>query len=88
MQHLRSRESYPETDEEKGQQRSRRCCGMPPWLFVLVCFLVISVILVAVLVPVLLVAVPHHESNSKSQCEKTAPAIQVLAALWPAMRAV
>ncbi|KAK9593123.1 hypothetical protein V6Z90_004241 [Aspergillus fumigatus] len=73
MQHLRSRESYPETDEEKGQQRSRRCCGMPPWLFVLVCFLVISVILVAVLVPVLLVAVPHHESNSKSQCEKTAP---------------
>ncbi|KAF4237289.1 hypothetical protein CNMCM8980_007165 [Aspergillus fumigatiaffinis] len=73
MQHLRSRETCPETDEEKGQQRSRRCCGMPPWLFILVCFLIISVILVAVLVPVFLVAVPHHKSTSMSQCEKTAP---------------
>ncbi|GFF27181.1 hypothetical protein IFM46972_01998 [Aspergillus udagawae] len=73
MQHLRSRETCPETDEEKGQQRSRRCCGMPPWLFILVCLLIICVILVAVLVPVFLVAVPHHKSSSMSQCEKTAP---------------
>ncbi|GIK01102.1 hypothetical protein Aspvir_005134 [Aspergillus viridinutans] len=73
MQHLRSRETCPETGEEKGQQHSRRCCGMPPWLFILVCLLIICVILVAVLVPIFLVAVPHHKSTSMSQCEKTAP---------------
>ncbi|KAF7183133.1 hypothetical protein CNMCM7691_002968 [Aspergillus felis] len=73
MQHLRSRETCPETDEEKGQRRSRRCCGMPPWLFIVVCLLIICVILVAVLVPVFLVAVPNNKSTSMSQCEKTAP---------------
>ncbi|KAF7125199.1 hypothetical protein CNMCM5793_001308 [Aspergillus hiratsukae] len=76
MHHLRSHETCPETGEEKGQQRSRRCCGMPPWLFILVCFLIVSVILVAVLVPVFLVVVPrHHKSTSDpgSLCEKTTP---------------
>ncbi|RHZ47277.1 uncharacterized protein CDV56_100308 [Aspergillus thermomutatus] len=75
MHHLRSNDTGPETGEEKGQQRSRRCCGMPPWLFIFVCFLIIAIILVAVLVPVFLVAVPRHKSSSSSgsQCEKTTP---------------
>ncbi|RHZ70505.1 hypothetical protein CDV55_100181 [Aspergillus turcosus] len=76
MHHLRSHETCPETGEEKGQQRSRRCCGMPPWLFILVCFLIVSVILIAVLVPVFLVVVPRHQKSTSdpgSLCEKTTP---------------
>ncbi|EAW09243.1 uncharacterized protein ACLA_034460 [Aspergillus clavatus NRRL 1] len=76
MQQLRSHETGLEAGEESGQQPSRRCCGMPPWLFMLVCIILIAIILVAVLIPVFLVLVPRHKSsgsNSLSVCEQTTP---------------
>ncbi|GFF19531.1 hypothetical protein ALT_2106 [Aspergillus terreus] len=60
-------------DQEKDARPQRRCCGMPPWLFVLVLFIIIAIILVAVLVPVFLVAIPKSHASSANTCEKTTP---------------
>ena len=60
----------PEAEgNEKVEKRPRRCCGMPLWLFILICALVIVIILVAVLVPVFLVA----NKNSGASCESNSP---------------
>lgn len=60
-------------DQEKDARPQRRCCGMPPWLFVLVLFIILAIILVAVLVPVFLVVIPKSHASSANTCEKTTP---------------
>jgi len=59
--------------EEKPAKRSRRCCGMPLWLFILVCVAVIIIITLAILLPVFLVAVPKERANNESTCEASYP---------------
>lgn len=70
LQHIRSNDSEP--DQEKHKPR-RRCCGMSPWVFALVCALITIIILLAILLPVFLVAVPKANANHMSKCEKTTP---------------
>ncbi|KAK1141607.1 hypothetical protein N8T08_008871 [Aspergillus melleus] len=70
LHHIKSNETMPEAEgNEKVEKRPRRCCGMPLWLFILICALVIVIILVAVLVPVFLVA----NKNSGASCESNSP---------------
>ncbi|KAF9888390.1 hypothetical protein FE257_008668 [Aspergillus nanangensis] len=69
LHHLNSHETGGEA--EQSQKRGRRCCGMRPWVFVLVLFLVLAVILVAVLVPVFLVAIPKNNNNVS--CRESSP---------------
>ncbi|ODM18453.1 hypothetical protein SI65_06324 [Aspergillus cristatus] len=59
--------------KEKPAKRSRRCCGMPLWLFILICVAVIIIITLAVLLPVFLVAVPKERANNESTCEASHP---------------
>ena len=61
------------TDSEREQQQndcSRRCCGMPLWLFITVCVALVIIITLAILLPLFLVVVPKQNS---SQCEQTTP---------------
>ncbi|PLB52391.1 hypothetical protein P170DRAFT_348322 [Aspergillus steynii IBT 23096] len=71
LHHIKSNETMPDeaAGNEKVEKRPRRCCGMPLWLFILICALVIIIILVAVLVPVFLVA----NKNSGANCESSTP---------------
>ena len=69
---LNSQSDHGET-EEKPAKKSRRCCGMPLWLFILICVAVIIIITLAVLLPVFLVAVPNEKANKESTCETSHP---------------
>lgn len=60
----------PETDQVKPR---RRCCGMRPWVFALVCVLVTIIVILAILLPIFLVAVPQQSESNLSKCEKTTP---------------
>ncbi|KAE8395336.1 hypothetical protein BDV23DRAFT_105036 [Aspergillus alliaceus] len=74
LHQLNSRESGPREAQEKGQKRSRRCCGMSLRLFVVLCVLLLILILIAVLVPIFVVAVPKHKASSaETGCAKSAP---------------
>lgn len=68
LQNIRSNDS--ETDQ--GRPR-RRCCGMSPWVFALVCALITIAIVLAILLPIFLVVVPRQNANHMSKCEKTTP---------------
>ncbi|RAL10578.1 uncharacterized protein BO97DRAFT_471624 [Aspergillus homomorphus CBS 101889] len=71
LHQIHSNEPSQQADQEKAQpKQARRCCGMPPWLFALVCVIIIVIILAAVLVPVFLVVLKHKSSGS--DCAKTA----------------
>ena len=50
------------------QKPTRRCCGMPLWIFLLILLLVLALILAAVLIPIFLIVVPnsHHDPNCVS----------------------
>ncbi|KAL4894132.1 hypothetical protein BDV59DRAFT_14556 [Aspergillus ambiguus] len=75
LHHIDSNETGGDGEHEKGNAaRQRRCCGMRPWVFILVLLLVLAVILVAVLVPVFLVAIPKsHASSDSDNCATTTP---------------
>lgn len=69
LHHIKSNETVPEAADNEKVEKRRRCCGMPLWLFILICALVIVIILVAVLVPVFLVA----KKNGGANCENSTP---------------
>lgn len=59
---------------EKPRQRTRRCCGMPMWAFVLVLIIILLLITAAVVIPVTLVVVPRHSGSNAvtvASCEKS-----------------
>lgn len=59
-------------DQEKAAPKQpRRCCGLPPWLFALICVVIIIVILAAILIPVGLLVVRHKSSGTS--CATTNP---------------
>ncbi|PWY79450.1 hypothetical protein BO94DRAFT_169820 [Aspergillus sclerotioniger CBS 115572] len=62
----------PQGDQEKAAPRQpRRCCGLPPWLFGLICVLIIIIILAAILIPVCLLVL-RHKSNG-TDCATSNP---------------
>lgn len=64
---------HSEPDAQGAPKRQRRCCGMSPWVFMLICVLVLVAILVAVLVPIFVVVVPRQQDSDNSVCEKSLP---------------
>ncbi|KAL3472627.1 hypothetical protein BJX99DRAFT_210825 [Aspergillus californicus] len=75
LHQLSSQEQNQEiNNQEKGTPQQRRCCGMPLWVFILVCIIAILIIAAAVLIPVFLVVVPReNKSSGSSLCETTTP---------------
>ncbi|PYH44935.1 uncharacterized protein BP01DRAFT_366147 [Aspergillus saccharolyticus JOP 1030-1] len=72
LHQIHTNEPPQAADQEKAQpKQARRCCGMPPWLFGLVCVLIIIIILAAILIPVCLVVLKHKSSGS--DCAKSTP---------------
>ncbi|KAJ5726370.1 uncharacterized protein N7483_007727 [Penicillium malachiteum] len=70
---LRNVEPLPSHDDVPEDLPSqRRCCGMPRKWFILVCILIFIVVVLAVLLPVFLVAVPR-ESAATHSCSHTTP---------------
>ncbi|PLN82146.1 hypothetical protein BDW42DRAFT_83296 [Aspergillus taichungensis] len=78
LHHLHSNDEA-EANDEKSTKRSRRCCGMPLWLFILLLIVFIIIVLCAVLIPVFLVVVPQHKNSritslaSHSECGSSSP---------------
>jgi hypothetical protein len=54
-------------------QRRKMCCGMPRKLFVLVCIILFIIVVLAVLLPVFLVAVPREKASKEASCAKSNP---------------
>lgn len=65
--------AHSDHGQEKQRNRPRRCCGMPLWLFITICVVILLAITLAVLLPVFLVVVPQENSNALSSCEKSNP---------------
>ncbi|KAJ5162322.1 hypothetical protein N7492_007714 [Penicillium capsulatum] len=58
-------------DDPHAKRAQRRCCGMPRKWFILLCILLFIVVALAVLLPVLLVAVPKGKTGTS--CSETTP---------------
>lgn len=71
--HNIDRVTSQDPSEEKQPNKPRRCFGMPLWLFITICVAVLIIIMLAVLLPVFLVAVPQQKSNDQPTCEETTP---------------
>ncbi|KAJ5613533.1 hypothetical protein N7528_007187 [Penicillium herquei] len=70
---LRNIEPLPSHDDLPEEVSSqRRCCGMPRKWFILLCILIFIVVVLAVLLPVFLVAVPRENAENHS-CSHTTP---------------
>lgn len=60
-------------DGPDAPRRKKMCCGMPRKLFVLICIILFIIVILAVLLPVFLVAVPREKANKEASCEKSSP---------------
>lgn len=59
-------------DDPDAPRRKKRCCGMPRKIFILLCVAIFVVVILAVLLPVFLVAVPREKANAcaeENPCE-------------------
>ncbi|KAJ5116426.1 hypothetical protein N7456_000774 [Penicillium angulare] len=71
--HLRNVEPLASHDDAPEDPAPRRqCCGMPRRWFILLCILIFVIVILAVLLPVFLVAVPRENAKSES-CSHTTP---------------
>ncbi|KAJ5999109.1 hypothetical protein N7451_006919 [Penicillium sp. IBT 35674x] len=59
-------------DAPEAPKPQRRCCGMPRKWFIILCIVIFIIIVLAVLLPVFLVAVPKENAANKS-CAHTTP---------------
>ncbi|KAJ5288533.1 hypothetical protein N7478_001563 [Penicillium angulare] len=70
--HLRNVEPLASHDDIPEDPAPRRkCCGMPRRWFILLCILIFIIVILAVLLPVFLVAVPRE--NASQSCSHTTP---------------
>ncbi|KAJ5520544.1 hypothetical protein N7463_000997 [Penicillium fimorum] len=51
-------------DDPNAPRRKKMCCGIPRKIFILICVAIFIVVVLAVLLPVFLVAVPREKANS------------------------
>ncbi|KAF7520101.1 hypothetical protein PCG10_009430 [Penicillium crustosum] len=71
---LRNVEQLNSSDDDPNvPRRKKTCCGMPRKIFVILCIVLFIIVVLAVLLPVFLVAVPREKANSscaeKNPCE-------------------
>ncbi|KAJ5198285.1 uncharacterized protein N7498_007402 [Penicillium cinerascens] len=62
--------SHDEVPNEKVPVK-RRCCGMPRKWFIILCIILFIIVVLAIILPVFLVAVPAQ--NASNSCAKTTP---------------
>lgn len=48
---------------DSGKKRERRCCGMPAWVFSVLCLVLLLLIAAAVVIPVTLIVLPKQRQN-------------------------
>ncbi|KAJ5819823.1 hypothetical protein N7474_005414 [Penicillium riverlandense] len=65
---LSSNEDGPDSN-----RRRARCCGMPKWLFIFFCMIVLILVVLAIVLPVMLVAVPNAASSDHPTCAQRVP---------------
>lgn len=67
----------PDSKNEGGPKgsRSRKCCGMPVWVFVLLLAILVLLIAAAVVIPITLIVLPRTRNNppSLASCKKNVP---------------
>ncbi|CAG8905308.1 unnamed protein product [Penicillium egyptiacum] len=71
---LRNVEQLNSSDDDPNTSgRRKMCCGMPRKIFVLICIAIFIIVILAILLPVFLIAVPREKANSscaeKNPCE-------------------
>ncbi|KAL8720962.1 MAG: hypothetical protein Q9225_002244 [Loekoesia sp. 1 TL-2023] len=63
--------------EYSKQPRSRRCCGLPVWAFILLCIILLLLVAAAVIIPITLIVLPRQNSHSSADtvagCKKSLP---------------
>ncbi|KAJ5886468.1 uncharacterized protein N7473_009142 [Penicillium subrubescens] len=71
---LRNVEPLHSNDEDPNAKRpARKCCGMPRKWFVLLCILLFIIVVLAILLPVFLVAIPKQNHSNTNSCATTNP---------------
>lgn len=64
--------SNDEVPNEK-QPANRKCCGIPRKWFIVLCIVLFIIVVLAILLPVFLVAVPKENASNTNSCAKTNP---------------
>lgn len=60
-------------DGPDAKRAQRRCCGMPRKWFIVFCIMLFILVVLAILLPVFLVAVPQQSTSSAKTCAQTTP---------------
>lgn len=81
--HLSYRDSLSSGSTQAPKQPHRKCCGLPLWAFILLCFILLLLIAAAVVVPVILIVLPRQ--NQASQDQAAAEALSMCPSSAPCM---
>ncbi|CAG8936197.1 unnamed protein product [Penicillium salamii] len=60
-------------DDPNATPRRKMCCGMPRKLFIAMCIIIFIIVILAVLLPVFLVAVPREKTSKDATCATSNP---------------
>lgn len=63
LSNMHSRTNHPRTRSDPEKHQRRRCCGMPLWVFALLCLVLLLLIIAAVIIPVTLIVLPRRHAN-------------------------
>ncbi|KAJ5692196.1 hypothetical protein N7462_001619 [Penicillium macrosclerotiorum] len=60
-------------DDPVAKKEPRKCCGIPRKWFILLCILLFIIVVLAILLPVFLIAVPKQNAKNSGSCSTTNP---------------
>lgn len=78
LSNVRGRTIPPKMEAHVDKHQGRRCCGMPAWVFALLCLVLLLLITAAVIIPVTLIILPKQRGNKAttlSSCIQDFPCI-------------
>ena len=65
----RTHTAGPNSPTSYDRSRSRKCCGMPIWAFVLLCIILILLIAAAVVIPITLIVLPRRNNGASADLQ-------------------
>ena len=65
----RTHTAGPNSPTSYDRSRSRKCCGMPIWAFVLLCIILILLIAAAVVIPITLIVLPKRNNGASADLQ-------------------
>jgi hypothetical protein len=65
--------SNDEVPNEKQPPANRKCCGIPRKWFIVLCIVLFIIVVLAILLPVFLIAVPNENASKTNTCAKANP---------------